>query len=665
MWVFTFFLTLLKINNITFVVKLIQVLGCFLMNDNFFHKIIFIFSYIALCCFFTVPLQARWGTPEEATIECLESFENYKISEDGTWEMVYEEKLKILTEQGRQDFSVLNYRYDATRTQVKVLEAETIHDGKVFSVSTDKIEDKPLASDPTGIREERQILIPLQHVNVGSIVRIKVKMNYFKPDVENYFATKFAFSEGVLWKNSTITIDSALPLVMKVNDPLNALNVREEKKGNRQLFTVTLTRPLFQKIVGESQASFLDPVTQVSISFSTEKDYERISQSLGKRYAEVLKAPLPGKLQEIRELAQNAKSETECINKVVSHLIKSIHYLGSWNSADGHYIPRPLQTIIETGYGDCKEFSACLAAILKSLGYQAHVAVVQRELVYLEDEGLPGLQKFNHAIVKAVSPQGQVYWLDPTNLITMADGIFPDIADRSALVLTPEGTSQVEHIPAICHRHARKDIKETITLKDDGSIHTEGSLCMKGEEAHLLTEDLIRQPTSVVRDCLIRDFCDSGNPVAPTLDLPEMTSNEVQTLTIPYSYGEKYHMIRTNKGYALPLKSHWARVYVEASPEDEGALFVGNPRTRVVSILVKDGKAENLEDLAFSVQSPWINAKREFQITKEGIWITETVERLKSVVLAKELKTKEFQALKEKLHEYCDGAALILSKDHP
>ncbi|MBI2707777.1 MAG: DUF3857 domain-containing protein [Proteobacteria bacterium] len=624
---------------------------------KFSCSILFLTAHLFL--FALSPLEARWALEGDANVECLQSDTTYKVDKFGKWTMEFDIHAKILNEAGRQALSVLTFTYDATRSTLEVLEAKTSAHGNEFIVPKQKIEDKPLASDPLGLREEHQILIPFEQVSIGSIVHLKLRRKLFKTDFENYYYNSVAFGGDYLWRNASVTFESALPLFFKVNDPQNLLQVTENKEGPTQVLRIKLKKPLFRALVGEFNA-FLDPETKTYVSVSTEKNYERVGKIQGKQYQPILTEQLPTVLDSIRIAASKIKDETACIDTIVSHLIEKIHYLGNWNSAEGNLVPRTLTQIVTTGYGDCKEYSACLAAILNALGYQARIALVQRGEIYLEENNLPGINAFNHAIVKAISPSGKTYWIDPTNITTMADGIYPDIADRPALVLDPN-KPEYEHIPPVDYHHARSQIEQTITLRDDGYVATQGSFCLQGEKGHGFTQELIMNQPSVLKEHVIKTLCRGADPINPILTLPVVTSRKVETLKSTYSYAEENTLIHTNLGYAFPLESTWHQPYVETSQKHEGAIFVGHPETRVKKTIFKRANAENLNNLEFSIQTPWLNAKREVFVSDEGITVTETVEQLTSVISAKDLKSPQFEELRKTLRKYCDGAAVIFS----
>jgi hypothetical protein len=623
---------------------------------------VFLIVLSLLFTMFSTPrVEARWGSAKDANLKCLRNNVAFKVDKSGQWTMESEINLEILTENGRRDASVQTLNYDASREHIEILEAYTTSpDGKSFVVQKASIEDKPLASDPLGVKNDHQILVPFQQATVGSTVHLKYKQRCFKPTMENYFADTMQLCDH-LWNHMNFTIESELPLLFKVNDPGKHLHLVSTKKGNKHLIQISLTKPLYEALVGESNAAYVDPETRTYVSLSTETDYQRVGKFFGAKYHPISSQPLPPSLEAIRKLASQITDEKDCLDTIVAHLIKNISYLGSWNSAEGQHIPRSLEAITRTGFGDCKEYSICLSAILNALGYTSNVALVARGDHYIETNRQPGLSDFNHAIVKVVSPSGKTYWIDPTNATAMADGTYPDIADRPALVLHPKNPTY-ERIPPVNHSHAICEHAQTITLKDEGAIETSGQLCHKGECAAPLTAFIVGSPPSVVQEVLQKAICNTADPVNFTLRLPPNVSPKVQVLTSDYGYEAENNLSLTNCGYAFPLESMWAEPYVEASHTHEGGLLLDHPQTKVRKLFFPGVQAMNPESLAFSIKTPWLNASRELLVSDEGVTIIETVQQIKSIIPAKDIKSEKFKHLIKTLRKYCKSVSLILSR---
>lgn len=90
----------------------------------------------------------------------------------------------------------------------------------------------------------------------------------------------------------------------------------------------------------------------------------------------------------------------------------------------GSYIPRPVDAIVHDGFGDCKDKSTLLVAILRRLGVEAYPALTDAINGYGLPDLLPSPNDFNHMIV-LIRYDGKDYWIDPT--MSHQGGRFPNI----------------------------------------------------------------------------------------------------------------------------------------------------------------------------------------------------------------------------------------------
>jgi transglutaminase-like putative cysteine protease len=80
---------------------------------------------------------------------------------------------------------------------------------------------------------------------------------------------------------------------------------------------------------------------------------------------------------------------------------------------EGGFRPRPLPTIWSTRYGDCKDASVLLTAVLRRMGLEACCALVNVGMGADLDNFIPGPRALNHCIVR-LRLAGVDYWLDGT-----------------------------------------------------------------------------------------------------------------------------------------------------------------------------------------------------------------------------------------------------------
>jgi len=160
-----------------------------------------------------------------------------------------------------------------------------------------------------------------------------------------------------------------------------------------------------------------------------------------------LDSPLPPevetKLKELRELP----SPEARILGALNYAQNQFRYL-SISEGVHSYRPYPIAEVIQRGFGDCKDKARLLTALLRSLGFTAHPALVQTRYRHEIGSWLPSPIDFDHVIV-ALEWNGRTYWLDPTR-----DHQRGQLADRysppygKALIIRPGETALTDVSPA-------------------------------------------------------------------------------------------------------------------------------------------------------------------------------------------------------------------------
>jgi|GEM_PF-1806741 len=112
------------------------------------------------------------------------------------------------------------------------------------------------------------------------------------------------------------------------------------------------------------------------------------------------------------ELLKDKKSDLEKIKALYSFVQK--FYYDDTHVYFGHgYKPNNIKTIVDRGYGDCKDHTVLLTALLRDAGFEAWPTAVKTG----NNEGIDPkfvTNIFDHIIVKAYLKGGQIIWLDPT-----------------------------------------------------------------------------------------------------------------------------------------------------------------------------------------------------------------------------------------------------------
>lgn len=620
---------------------------------------------LILILFFSIPAQARWATIDDTALEYKFFNNTTKINADGTSESTIETKVKILKEHGRSDFANFTLNYNGNSHKVTILEAKTIYQGQEYKVGPELIEDKPLASSPQGFDQLRQILISFPKTELGAEIYLKYTEKEMKPILDNFFGYKFYFGRGGYWQTANLTLNSEIPLHVEVNDPSNALKV--DGKNNKTLSQVTqatikLVKPICNDTVDEPGIVNDKHLTWVSVS--TINDWTELAKRMSYNYEKVIKQPLPKMFEEIAEKASKEKSEVDQINIVTSLLNEKIQYMGEWRSIEGKLYPRNLKTITTSQIGDCKDLTASTAAILNKLGFKTQAALVLRSDSNLTDQGgLPDLHSYNsnHAFLKVTGKTGKIYWIDPTNLVSMAQGIFSDIANKMVLILDSKAPSY-ERSANIDFKHSENTYVREWEIIDDKLTAT-GYLTFKGEQALDLTGAKLYASDQNIRDSIFKILSGTSLEEQNKIELitPDLNSRIVQDITFKFKYIQDDILMKTNLGPAIQIDCHWVDNVINSVPNQISDLILGAPNTIYRRTILKDKKIPQIKNLNYEEDTPWLKVKRTCKHVDNNTEIEDITIFKKNIITSEELQSPEYIKLKKNLMYHFIDSAIILN----
>ena len=361
---------------------------------------------------------------------------NKDISTDCTTTYRY----TILTNNGREMLSRIDFSFPET-DQLEIIDAQSTQPGaKPVALAQSQIDTRMAPNPDQGFLRARQTSIAFPNLRIGTRITYTVREHTAaKPLMEHFhylmmfgptpvrsdgFKSTFTAEQPIVWRSELMEDFTFTPSAD------NKTLVIEQKK------------PRFVNYINEAGNAYIREMPRVEIGSSNQ--VQEYFGNLATRYNEILAAKLPAN-------AAKAVSGLKGLPPAqqVSGLMQFIHdqyrYLGDWRATDRGYVPFTLSEIEARGYGDCKDLSILLTAMLKASGIQAETSWVSRgsnPLGLL----LPGTSSANHAIVRA-QVDGQVWWLDPTNPVFLPGRSMPDIQNRWALVVDAEGKVRQDHIP--------------------------------------------------------------------------------------------------------------------------------------------------------------------------------------------------------------------------
>lgn len=621
--------------------------------------------WCAIFIIISISAQAKWATYEDAVIKASFTQET-NVNKDGTERDATTIQFEILKEPGRNIAANYTLQYNGTSAKIKILEAKTIYKGKEYKLNKDLIEDKPLASTPGGFDQKRQILLAFPKAEIGAKIVLKYIKTTAEVPLDKFYASVYSFGDQMLMEKAQVKVHSQIPLHLRVNDPEKVLRITKDADDNFHNIEITLTKPLYKEAINEPSANVVNNKYLTWVSVSSLTKWEDLALRLAPHYAKIFTQTLPPDFIKIADIAAQKKNEVDQINTVTSLLNDKIQYMGDWRTIKGHFIPRDLDKTSKTQLGDCKDFAASTAAILTRLGFKAQIAIVRRGVREFYLDSLPDGAAFNHAFVKVTNKLGKIYWIDPTNFQSMADGIFPDVANKMALIIDPKQPGY-ERVASINPEHAQIIFARQIEIVNDGKIIVNGNFTLKNESAYSITGAALQISEANIKDILFNQLSSATleEKNKKNLQLPDLKSRIVKDVSFNYTFEQENAILKTNLGLAMNLTYDSLASFFNVAQDYVADIFLTNayPFTASKQTIIKNIKVQNIESLNKEIKTPWIYASRKCSLnSNHDLQIDDTIVVYKNLIPNEDIKRSEFIKLKDDLEKNFKDVAVVFNK---
>ncbi|BBH52902.1 DUF3857 domain-containing protein [Fluviispira sanaruensis] len=633
------------------------------MNINIFYQRQIIKAMIVLFfILFARTAIARWQKIEEVTHNIDYYDREINVDEKGLFTDKMKVKITLTKDSASDNFLTQPISYDPSIENIKILEAYTIYDGKKYKVPQKDIEDKSIASNSLGFRNENQILIKFHNVKKGAELYLSIFKKTKETFVPKLFAKEFLFNFSGYLLSANIKINSKIPLYSAISDKNEALEFKEIKNNSTQTINIKLKKPYLKVIVDEDFA-FLNISEVPLIAISSYNSWKKISDNKLKKYEDILSQKIPDIFENILSEAAKKENINDKINVVTSGIAEKIKYFGDWRSLESGFDPRDLAEIAKTGLGDCKDYSIITTAILRKLGITSNVAYVYSAIDFQEyPVNLPNLYSFNHMIVQ-VEYDGKIKWIDPTQGLSFAQGVFPNIADRDALVVKANSVG-LEHIPALTADDLNIVKKEVHDFSEKGMVFRKGSVELKNFAAEKLTGLELQHSKETIDNYLANLFSPNNSTIMSyNFEDYDFKSRVVHDETINYIIKMKSNELRTDLGnaYMLNAMDNHVNNYLFKTDDRKSDLYI-NYLIKYKDIkLLKNVYRSNRDFKGCEVKSKWADFSRKIVDKEDGVEIIDFVEKKQRHILNHELLSKEFNDFQEEIDSCINRFAIINS----
>lgn len=317
------------------------------------------------------------------------------VNADGTAAQTLEITQRLTSEIAVKRFAEFGRVFNGDLEKVEVLDAQVLKaDGRKIPVPASVIQIKPTAQAEAApeFSHLKMIEIKFPDMKIGDATFLKIRRLMTKP----YFAGQFdqieVFPAVYQWKSIEINLDAPtnFPLYTQAVD-LTGGRLADENGRARWRWTKE------NLPAAEIEAAMFDFYeTSPKLAVTSFKNYEELGAAY---WAEAVKksAVTPAIQALADDLTKEIKEPQAQAYAIYEWTNKNVRYLSIVLERDG-WIPHDAAQILAHRYGDCKDYTTLLNALLKAKNIESYPVIIRADLTgWFPDVAVPGF--FNHAIL--------------------------------------------------------------------------------------------------------------------------------------------------------------------------------------------------------------------------------------------------------------------------
>lgn len=401
-----------------------------------------------------------------ADVIVLSDESSYVFDADGGAQVTRYLAYKILTQKGASGWGSTEQNWEPWREtkptiKVRVITPDyVIHDldQKIVTDSAAKDDDEDVYGD------SRVVRAPFPAIAVGSVVE-EEDSNTQSPDFAGSGMNMHVYPTlSVPVAHASIILDApgSLPLRYAVRPADFVKPGRTESNGRVSVaFNFNSLEPY-----DDAEPNLpSDAPAYSEVLFSTAASWKDVATSYSRIVDAKLSSPEVKPL--VTRILAGKSSREQKLDALVRYLAKEIRYTGI-EFGDAAIVPHSPAETLKQKYGDCKDKSTLLVAMLRAADIPAYVALLnagRREDVVKD---LPGMGRFDHAIVYV--PGSPDYWIDATDQYARLGQIPASDQGRLALIARPETDSLTP--TAVTASNNNVELEERhLLLAENGPAH--------------------------------------------------------------------------------------------------------------------------------------------------------------------------------------------------
>lgn len=402
---------------------------------------------------------------EAVVVEKAETVFRYEA--DGTGEKDVHMRLRVQSEAGARQFSVLSLAYASATESPQIESVVAYHsDGSTTNtpISDAMSMPAPVTQQAPLYSDLKELHIPVRGLRVGDVLDYKVRIQRKNPEAPSQFWDLYAFEKNAVMLSETLTLDIPTGKYVQVWSPDRNPAITE--KDGRRIYVWT-GRQLAPTSSESKKEAFAPPVEiKPDVAWTTFHSWAEVGDWY-RALAAPRAVPTDALKAQAEEITRDAKSPLDQVQALYSFVSTHIRYVGI-DFGVGRYQPHMAAEVLINQYGDCKDKDTLLEALLRAKGFTTAPALIGAGMAMISE--LPSPAFFNHVITTVSMPDGRI-WMDATPGVEPFQLLLPQLRDKQALVILPSGSADLERTPVKLPFPFIDSFEATATLDSSGDLN--------------------------------------------------------------------------------------------------------------------------------------------------------------------------------------------------